>query len=91
MLKNFGKNNNEEILDFSKRTFSIIYKEPYQAEDGQKMKVKYLEKRIKDLESKDKVIDAESIIESAKELKEFFPEETVLKRVVEFFSKLLSK
>lgn len=88
LKKEFPKNSNE-VLSFATETFSKIYREPYDNNN-------YSDKRIKKIEDciKWSKLEEQSDIKlsdfsfSAKELREMFPDDWVLKEVVQFFKKI---
>jgi hypothetical protein len=74
-----------EFKKFVIGAFNTIYKEPYDS-DKQKTKIKYLEKRINELTNKkDNNLNMQEILSNSKELKELFPEDSMLDKVLSFF------
>lgn len=90
LRENF-KNDEGSVIAFATDTLTKIYKEPYNHQDDSKA-IKKLEEKIEDLKHGEKEkLDIEGMIKSTKELKELFSDETLLKNVLEFFSKYFQK
>jgi len=87
LIEKFKDDDDEcKVLDFAKETFSTIYKEPYAVHDG-------LEKRIKELEKKEKTDDSknhvniEDLVTKAKELKDIIPTDSTIEKILAYFAK----
>jgi replicative superfamily II helicase len=82
LKKEFPKNN-DIIIDFTKDTFSKIYKEPYKDEEENK-KINELIKEVRDIKNKsnNSWFHFDKVLKTAKELKELFPGNDNLKEVL---------
>lgn len=81
----------EDVIVFATETLTKIYKEPYNHTDNSKG-FKKLEDQISDLKrAEEKKIDVKEILNSAKELKELFGNDDLLKQTLDFFSKFFGK
>ncbi|PIR55174.1 hypothetical protein COU74_02100 [Candidatus Peregrinibacteria bacterium CG10_big_fil_rev_8_21_14_0_10_36_19] len=82
---------NEKIIEFSKNTFSTIYKEPYSSDGSLDKRVENIEKSFKNQKKSKKTkgnLSTHDIVKIIKDLKSIIPDESLFEKVLNVFEKI---